>query len=287
MSFIFYTLLFFLGSVMGSFVGVIIERGRGGFEWKRLVEIFGGRSYCPWCGQTLTWWQLIPYLGWLAQRGKCFRCGLAIPKRYNWLEMTMWMVFVATAWCIVGDNLYGVFMSSIPREPLVFWLLVNWAFRGIIVADFLWYELNVYLWLFLIGWIVGRAAGWDFLNFEWMFAWGIVWIAIFGLIWRLSKLYIQRKFKTDGAGIGEGDVMLSLVIGFLFPFLIQNINPVSAIQLICVYLILSSALGIVFWLVRLGLDGNRNSMLPYLPAMIVAFWLLLGLAEYIMQLIQV
>jgi len=102
----------------------------------------------------------------------------------------------------------------------VFWLLVNWAFWGIIIADFFWYELNVYLRLFLVFWIVGRGAFGKIMPFEWMFLRGVAWTAIFGCIWRASKRYVRTKLKVDGEGIGEGDIMIALVIGLLFPFLV-------------------------------------------------------------------
>ncbi len=47
----FYILIALLGMVLASFAGVIIERGRGGFEFSRLPEILGGRSYCPGCNK--------------------------------------------------------------------------------------------------------------------------------------------------------------------------------------------------------------------------------------------
>lgn len=32
------------------------------------------RSYCPLCKHYLSWWQLLPILGWLIQKGKCHYC---------------------------------------------------------------------------------------------------------------------------------------------------------------------------------------------------------------------
>lgn len=287
MEIIFYLFLFLLGSIMWSFCGVIIERGRGGFEWTRWKEIFGGRSYCPGCGHSLTWWQLIPFVGWLLQKGKCFRCDLQIPMRYNRLELSMGLVFVTTSRFVVGNELTGVLLWYVERQPLVFWLLVNWAFWWIIIADFFWYELNVYLRLFLVLRIAGRGAFGEIASFDRMFLRGVAWTAIFWCIWRVSKRYVRAKLKVDGEGIGEGDIMIALVVGLLFPFLAWTNYPISGIQMICVYLIGSSALGILFWLGRLAISGDENHMLPFLPAMIVAFWLLLAFADNILSLIAI
>ncbi len=287
MSVILYIMLFLLGCIMGSFAGVIMERGRGGFEWSRWKSIFGGRSVCPWCGQSLTWWQLMPLVGRLVQRGKCFRCGTAIPARYNWLEISMGAVFVFTAWVTVWADLTWVLLWTSDRQILVFRLLINRAFRAIIIADFFWYELNVYLWLFLVLWIMGRGAFGDVGHFEAMFLGAITLSAIYWGIAHIGKWYVRSKLKIESDALGEGDIMIAMVIGMLFNFLPGSENIISSIQLIFIYLTLSSVLGIAFWLLRLAIKGDNDRVLPYLPAMIVAFWMLLGLSEPILKLFEI
>lgn len=285
MTLTFYIIIFFLWAIMGSFAGVIIERGRGGFEWGRWKEILGGRSYCPGCGQSLTWWQLLPLVGWISQKGKCFRCKKAIPAWYNWMEITMGLVFVVTMWFVVGGNISMSGLAEIDLNVWIFWLILNRALWAIIIADFFWYELNVYLWLFLVAWIVGRGMFGEIAPFEAMFLRGVGWTAVFALIWWLSKLYLRARHTVEGEGIGEGDIMVALIIGMLFPFLAGSNEIISAVQLFCLYLIGSGILGIIFWLGRLVIENNRHRMLPFLPAMIVAFWLLLAYGETLLKLI--
>jgi hypothetical protein len=60
-----------------------------------------------------------------------------------------------------------------------------------------------------------------------MFLRGVVWTGIFWCIWRASKRYVRVKLKEEGEGIGEGDIMIALVVGLLFPFLAGTDYPIS------------------------------------------------------------
>jgi prepilin signal peptidase PulO-like enzyme (type II secretory pathway) len=53
------------------------------------------------------------------------------------------------------------------------------------------------------------------------------------------------------------------------------------------YLILSSGLGIVFWVLRQYISKNNDEQMPFLPAMITAFRLLVGRGAYLMEVISV
>lgn len=46
------------------------------------------RSFCDHCKRQLTWWQLIPILGWLWQRGRCHFCQATISCRYVAYEVS-------------------------------------------------------------------------------------------------------------------------------------------------------------------------------------------------------
>lgn len=58
------------GGALGSFAGVVAARG--------LADSLGGRSRCDGCGRTLSWFELVPLVSYVALRGRCRRCGVAI-----------------------------------------------------------------------------------------------------------------------------------------------------------------------------------------------------------------
>ena len=68
-----------LGAVLGSFLGVVIERVPQG-------RSIGGRSQCV-CGRQLRWWENIPVLSWLMLMGRARCCGARIPVWYLRLEV--------------------------------------------------------------------------------------------------------------------------------------------------------------------------------------------------------
>ncbi len=79
------------GLIFGSFLNVVIHRGPA--LWGLVEENSGRhgglahpRSYCPACGATLRAGNLVPIVSYLAQRGRCARCGAAIPARYPLVE---------------------------------------------------------------------------------------------------------------------------------------------------------------------------------------------------------
>ncbi len=55
------------------------------------------RSHCPHCRQPIPLWYNIPLLSYLWLRGRCAACGVAIPPRYLWLELSTVVLFVLAA----------------------------------------------------------------------------------------------------------------------------------------------------------------------------------------------
>jgi len=274
--------LFILGAVFGSFWWVIVERGREWFSWQSRGEVFGGRSYCPWCdGKLLVRWQLIPLLWRLIQKGKCFRCKSSIPWWYCWIELFMWAVFVATWVRILGD------VSLFLVEPLLWvqlWLrcLINRALVLIILADLQYYELNVYLWIILLVLSLinlGVTYGWVFDNYVPMIYGTALLTGLFVLIYKGAKRYATKKLWTEAEWFGEGDVMMAFSIGLLLPpvFAVMNsVDWIVGIQWLFMYLVLSSVIGILYWAGRRVITGNDDWFLPFLPAMIVAYWVMIA-----------
>lgn len=74
-------LSFCLGTIFGSFLGVIIDRlpvGR---------NISTGRSMCDSCQTTLTPLDLIPIVSFLRTKGHCSHCNMKLSSRYLILEV--------------------------------------------------------------------------------------------------------------------------------------------------------------------------------------------------------
>ncbi len=53
----------------------------------------GPRSYCPECGSTLRWFNLIPVVSFILQKGRCAYCGAKVSLRYPAVELLTTVVF--------------------------------------------------------------------------------------------------------------------------------------------------------------------------------------------------
>lgn len=80
--------LFLLGCIIGSFLNVVIFRYHGG-------QSLNGRSYCFTCGKQLAWYELIPLLSFVIQRGRCRSCRSSISWQYFLVELATGLLFVA------------------------------------------------------------------------------------------------------------------------------------------------------------------------------------------------
>lgn len=290
MTTIFYMLIFFLWATFWSFWWVIIERGKWWFDRSEWSKIFWGRSFCPWCDwKTLTWWQLVPLLGWLFQWGKCYRCKNAIPGWYQLIELLMWLVFVLVTYLIIWPDWVMTFVPMLPH--LIFWLLATWLLVLIIIADVFYYELNMYAWMILI--VIQLLYLW----FLWVDAlvtgvlWSVVLWCVFMFIYRAAKRYATKKFGVEAEWIGLWDVFMAFSIGLFAPLLMQMIpwiDTVVTVQMVFLYLVWSSALWIIYYAIRMVCTSDEDeddektddhpawsAMMPFLPAMIVMFWVLL------------
>ena len=80
-------LWFFLGTFVGSFLNVLILRG----SWKLAGD---GRSRCPGCHKNLSWFELIPIISFLFQRGRCRGCNKKISYIYPFVEVLTGVTFL-------------------------------------------------------------------------------------------------------------------------------------------------------------------------------------------------
>lgn len=103
---------FILGSLIGSFLNVVIFRVPAG------RSIVWPRSSCPHCGHTLSPIELIPMVSWAIQAGKCRSCKAPISVRYPLVEALTGVLFLGAA------LLHPVFPD----------LLLIWAFIALLIA---------------------------------------------------------------------------------------------------------------------------------------------------------
>ena len=92
MNVLIFVFIFLLGTIIGSFLNVVIYRFNTGRTMVR------GRSICMTCNRTLRWYELIPILSYVMQSGKCLRCKEVISHQYPIVEFVTGLVFVLIAY---------------------------------------------------------------------------------------------------------------------------------------------------------------------------------------------
>ncbi len=127
---IFYSLLFILWTIFGSFSSVLIERIHQKKPW-----IMTGRSECPKCENTLSALELIPIVSYLLQKWKCRSCKTKIPLFYPLLELSFGVIFTLF-W-------YGYLKLgfTLLDSEFIFWLLCTWVVGVYISYDLKYREI--------------------------------------------------------------------------------------------------------------------------------------------------
>lgn len=87
-------LVFVFGSIVGSFLNVVIHRV------PNELSIVFPNSACPKCQAPIKPYDNIPVLSWLALGGKCRNCKAPISARYPAVELLTGVIFSVVAWQI-------------------------------------------------------------------------------------------------------------------------------------------------------------------------------------------
>lgn len=185
-----------LGLLIGSFLNVVIHRLPIMLEqsWtKEYQELQGAapdvgtafnllvpRSRCPHCHHSISWYENIPVISYLALRGRCISCKQPISLRYPLVEIGTGMLFAwcghrwglsatAVAWCgftaaLVTLTLIDWDTTLLPDDitlPLVWAGLIAayWGLSGVSLASALWGAIAGYLSLWSVYWLFKLATG--------------------------------------------------------------------------------------------------------------------------------
>jgi leader peptidase (prepilin peptidase)/N-methyltransferase len=82
---------FLAGLALGSFATAVAHRVPRG------ISVAFARSECPACGAQIAAYDNIPVFSWLLLRGRARCCGARISPRYPLTELTVGLLFAATA----------------------------------------------------------------------------------------------------------------------------------------------------------------------------------------------
>lgn len=256
------------GLLVGSFLNVVIHRLPKMLEreWRRECADFLAQngqavpleplpaynlmtpgSHCPACAAPVRAWQNIPLLSYLALRGRCGGCGVAISPRYPLVELLCGALFAFLAWRFGWSwQLGGYLLLTAVLLALAFIDADTQLLPDSLTLPLLWAGLLFNLWsgvVPLADAVVGAAAG--YLS-----------------LWLVFHLF---KLATGKEGMGYGDFKLLAALGAWLGW-----------QMLPLIILLSSLVGalagiVLLMLARLG----RGQPLPFGPYLAAAGWIAL------------
>lgn len=190
-----------LGLVIGSFLGVVVDRHNTG-------RTIGGRSSCSLCARTLSWYELIPVVSYLIQRGRCRTCASVLSLRYVLIELATALAFAGVAWRYADAALWDPW-----RFACAFALCAAiWSFLIII----LFYDArHMIIPDRFVAWFIGLSFISLFVD---PFAAELASVPALGAV--ATSLLLPLPFAalwmlSGGRLLGFGDIKLMIGIGFL------------------------------------------------------------------------
>lgn len=252
MNIVFAAILFVFGLAAGSFLNVVAMRYEAlapdrSVKWRIW---FGGRSRCPFCQTTLNWYELIPVLSFLIQRGKCRTCGRKLSWQYPIVELATAAAFVLAPsllileliiWLLASSTLILIAaidarLSIIPDGAALFLAVlgfVSMIAKSVYVphllsalGGFLFFGALV---LFSRGRAMGagdvKLAGAIGLFLGWpptLFAFMVAFVV--GAVWGIFLILMKKKTLKDAVPFGPFLVIGTFIASFFTPTLFDIIS---------------------------------------------------------------
>jgi prepilin signal peptidase PulO-like enzyme (type II secretory pathway) len=219
-----------LGLIVGSFLNVVVLRmntGRG----------LGGRSQCFSCNKTLAWYELIPVISFVIQKGKCRACKSKVSAQYSIVELVTGLLFAGVAWRV-----------DLLTYPFTGLLVLAMVALGIIIAtyDVMHTMIPVTPLVLLFG--VTVALG--------MHGIGFVIVPLpFLILWKISQ----------GRWIGFGDIELMACIGML-------LGVVSGFSAVIISFWIACLVMVPWFVIQKLREKKINHQVPFGPFLLVGMY---------------
>ncbi len=210
----FFLLIFLLGTTIGSFLNVLVDRLPQGISpWK-------GRSFCDHCKKTLKSYDLIPLFSFAVLKGKCRYCHHKLSWQYPLLEILTGVIFVLTVYFLTQKQM--VLDESIQYQVVSIMNVVTiiyslWILSSFIVIFFTDLKYGIIPDKIVFPAILVTIAHLVFANNSVLVNHLLASLGAFLLFFALFAI-------TRGKGMGFGDVKLVFLLGLFLGFPLIFIN---------------------------------------------------------------
>lgn len=251
MDFLVWFSIFILGTIIGSFLNVVILRYNTG------ESIIKGKSSCFSCAKNLSWYEMFPVFSFVALRAKCGNCKSKISWQYPLVEFFTGLLFLS-AYLSLGNLVSKYFYLYYFISFSILMVITVYDLRHKIIPD-----LFVFSFAFIsLIWLVAQltlSVGWvNLFQSPYIFdllAGPILALPLF-LMWLLS----------GGRWIGLGDAKLALGIGWF-------LGLTSGISAVILSFWIGAVVGLsLIFIQRLNLIGKSltiKSEIPFAPFLVL------------------
>ncbi len=245
-------IIFILGLCCGSFVNMLVYRVAVNYKLKSppLPRLRKGekRSFCDYCGRQLRWYENIPVISWVIQKGKTKCCGKKLPVLYPIVEIIVALLF------LIYDSRFMIQESNIILWILGLIIIVFLVFNGVfdlkymILPDF---STGILI-ISALFWLIVGAINESSLRL----------LSAVGSFLFLYFLYLITKKK----GMGFGDVKLAIFMGLFLGYS-------KIIVAFYVAFVVGAIVGLILIIFK---KAKRKTQIPFGPFLIlgtlVAWW---------------
>jgi len=233
---LFFTAAFFvLGSIIGSFLSVVIYR-----IYNKKKGILLGRSICPKCETQLGWRDMVPVFSYIFLRGKCRFCKSKISIHYFLLELSTGIAF---SLIFLRFN----FLNGGSPFELIFLLILTSLAIALSFFDQQYFKVPIHLSAPYA--IIGGLGAFFILGVPWQ-------SMLIGAALGKAFFWIQYKL-SKGKWMGLGDSDIGLGIGLILGWKMLILSVFAS------YLI-ASTLGILLLITQLVTRKTKIAFGPYL-----------------------
>lgn len=192
MEVLYYIIFFILGSVMGSFFHATATR------LSKEESIVTPSSHCHYCKHELKWYELIPIVSYIMQKGRCRKCRSKLPISYLVIEIITGVLYA------ISYHEFGITKELIISLTFISILVIN------IISDIEYMIILDEVLLFGICLIIGMTFifyGLEVCCYKIFYA-VIAFFVMYGV-----KLLGDFIFKRES--MGGGDIKLMYFFGLV------------------------------------------------------------------------
>lgn len=244
----FIIIFFIIGTIMGSFYHVVATR------LSNDESIISPGSHCPRCNHYLKWYENIPVISYILQRGKCRQCNSTIPISYLVVEIITGLLFAV---CYKSFNFTLDLLIALIFISSLIIVIVSDIEYMIILDEVLIVSTLMIIITYIIGFSLEHQ---NFIQGLEQTAYHIyAGIGAFLAMYAI-KLLGDKAFKKES--LGGGDIKLMFLFGLVLGF------PMSICTIfLATFIAFPVALIILFW--------GKENIIPFGPFLSMAALLIL------------